>query len=471
MSKPIIAYEFCNLYPAGEKHNEGDIAVPRKSFDNLWDFILENTNSDLDAIMSVHTRGGNKFIKTNRYVGTIQTSDGLTIEILPKIYDHSDSKSVKDEIICRKVFLKMLASVQEEKAKSFQTVNLETKDNFPILEYYIANYLNEIEKLLLSGIKKNYSYLEENKEFLKGKLLINKQIKKNSLDKTKFYVRYSKYVDDIPQNRILISTLNKLSKSVRNFNNKAHIYKLQNILSDIPESKNIISDFQVALNSNRTFSAYKTLMEWSLQFLNQKGFTTFSGNHFNQALLFPAERLFESYIAMLFRKHARDFVTSAQHSKYYLIDKHNDKGFFRLRPDLFLQSDNSDKISEPYKCILIDTKWKVINSKLIDKNYLIDIKDMYQLFAYGEKYGQHIESEKQIEVNPKLVLLYPCTKDFNNPLPEFDYEELKKNSGLKLFVIPFDLSEPDPRPQIQKILNIVQNEKEFKPDENFNYWL
>ena len=457
MHKLIVTYEYSNLYPDEEKQLfSTDAILPKKSFDNLWNFILENTESELDSIMSVHAKCGHKYIKTHNYVGTVQTADGLIIEILPKIYGFSDSETQKPDEECRRVFLKMLSALQTDNAKSFQNANLEVRDNFPILEYYISNYLNEVEKLLSLGIKKNYSMIEANNSFLKGKLLVTKQVQINCLNKTKFFTRYSKYIEDIPQNRIIVSTLQRLAQSTHSLDNESHIHKLEAVLFQIPESTNINSDLAMSLNSNRTFASYELLLQWSSQFLKRKGFTTFSGSHFNQALLFPAEKLFESYIAMLFRKYAADFITSAQHAKYYLIDKHRNKGIFKLRPDLFLQSENSDKKNKPYDCILIDTKWKIINSKLIDKNYLIDIKDMYQLFAYGEKYGQGIEKEKHIQVIPKLILLYPCTKEFKKPLPVFNYEEIKHDTGLKLYVFPFDLSDPEPRQQVRDILLAVR---------------
>ena len=87
---PIITYEFGTLYIDGQAHKEGDTPLRTSTFNNLWDFILSNKNSDdTDVIMSVHTRGGRKYIKTGRYVGTIQTKDGQVIEILPKIYKAS----------------------------------------------------------------------------------------------------------------------------------------------------------------------------------------------------------------------------------------------------------------------------------------------------------------------------------------------------------------------------------------------
>ncbi len=152
IKSPIIAYEFSTLYIEGEYHKEDDIALSKITFDNLWNFILSSkANNDSDIIMSVHTRNGKRHIKTGRYVGTLQTRDGQTIEILPKIYKAS-GKQESDQRICRKVFLNMLRHFTEAKAHSFQQASLNTVQNFPILEVYIYNYITAVEELIICGI-------------------------------------------------------------------------------------------------------------------------------------------------------------------------------------------------------------------------------------------------------------------------------------------------------------------------------
>ena len=417
-----------------------EVSLPHKSFDNLWNFILENKGGqDADNVMSVHVKGGRPYIKTGRYVGTIQTKDGQIIEILPKIYK-SGNKGEDDIKLCRRVFLRMLSSFQHSEAKTFQDASLDTRENFPILESYISRYLSEVEQLLMNGIKKNYTFIEENQKFLKGKLLISKQIAKNCTDKTHFAVRYSKYIENIPQNRIIVSTLYKLSKTSQNPVNVSRCYALLSAFSDISQSINIEADLQISMRSNRLFSSYKNLLQWSSQFLLNKGFTTFSGNHVNQSLLFSAEKLFESFIAHLFKKYAGEYVVSNQHSKYFLVDKYGDTehGKFRLRPDIVVESKDSGNFSN-YDTIIIDTKWKNLDSNAPDKNYLIDIKDMYQLYAYGQKY--HLGDSYFLDIIPKLVLVYPYTEKFQAELKPFVYEEIKAKYGLKLVVYPFNLAD------------------------------
>lgn len=345
----------------------------------------------------------------------------------------------------------MLRHFTDTNARSFQNASLSTKKGFPILETYISNYIAAVEELVVGGLRRNYSQVSENQNFLKGKLDIGRQITRNTANKSKFAIQYNKYIEDIPQNRIIVSTLYKLLDRTTSVGNKARITTLLNLLADIPVSSNVERDLSLALESNRLFHSYGQLLKWSSQFLLNRGFTTFSGSYVNQSLLFQAEKLFEDFVAYLFKKYApKTLQASSQNARYYLVDRHNGKGMFRLRPDIVVES---NKDSYHYDCIIIDTKWKAIDSHSPKSNYLIDIKDMYQLYAYGQKYMQGESLRVGHNVVPKLVLLYPYSEKFTHRLPVFEYENVLEKYGLKLMVVPFDLA--DSKSYEKQILNII----------------
>lgn len=459
-SNLTIAHEFDTLYCEGTREFNDGVAIPKKSFDNLWSFILESSNSDVDQIMSVHTLRGRKYIKTGRYIGTIQTRDGHTIEILPKIYQAS-THSIADVKVCRKIFLMMLRHFTDRNAKSFQDATLQASENFPILEAYISNYLSELEHILASGLKRGYIRHQSNEPFLKGKLLVGKHIAKNACDKSRFYSESFIYSYDIPQNRIIVTTLKQLLKVSVNSSNRLRIHSALALFEEIPTSHDIEKDIKLSLNSNRLFSSYRKLIEWSEIFLHNKGLTVFSGDNLNQSFLFSAEKLFEDFIAYLFKKYAVNCKTFPQHKKYFLVDKHRGKGIFQLRPDIFVES-NDHSIN--YGCVIVDTKWKNLDSSRLDKQYFIDIKDVYQLYAYGHKYRQGQSRIMNTDVIPQLVLLYPSTEKFSKKLEEFKYDDILNKVGLSLMVVPFDLADVQSYPhQIASIISSLNVKKEQRP--------
>ena len=154
--------------------------IGKKDFGDIENFILKNSDENAPFLRIASGVGG-KFIQARNYVGVLQTKGGLTIEILPKIADKTDTDKSKA------VFIKMLRTLKNFPFKSSNLASLKTQ-NLPLLEIFISMFLCELEALVKKGIKSDYVALEENLNFLKGKLNINEQIKRNSVHKERFYV-------------------------------------------------------------------------------------------------------------------------------------------------------------------------------------------------------------------------------------------------------------------------------------------
>lgn len=136
------------------------------------------------------------------------------------------------------------------------------------------------------------------------------------------------------------------------------------------------------------------LMRWSRVFLMNKSFTTFSGGHNDRALLFPMEKVFESYIAQQLKKVLLDlnWNISTQDKGYYLFDSPRR---FALQPDIVIVRDDDTKV-------ILDTKWKsLVNNPRT--NYGISQSDMYQMYAYSKKYGAS-----------EICLIYPVNMEMRN---------------------------------------------------------
>lgn len=445
-------YEYGTIYEEGvNTTSPSDVILPSKVFNNLWEYLLcENDKSDLGQVFKLCQKSrSRRYIRTQKYVGTIQTKDGTIIEILPKIYKNS-GQQLEDAAKCKQIFLRMLASLKSAKAKSFQNAPIGTQKGFPILEVYIRNFINTVENVLRMGLGREYSSIQSNCNCYKGRLIVSENIKRNSTDKARFYVEYKKLSENVAHNRLIVSVLQYLSQVTHSPSNTVKINTLLSMMADIPPSRNIRNDLRIAKTPNRLFSHYCDVISQGEQILQGNGYTTFAGAYVNQSLLFPAEKLFEDFVAHLFKKHLNKFNVSSQHRKYFLVDKHGNMGsLFRLRPDIVAES--IDDLN--YECVILDTKWKSIDSTLPNKDYLIDMKDMYQLYAYGRKYSEHLSNYRDQDVTPHLVLIYPCTERFFEPLQDFEYESITKEYGLKLKVVPFDLASDNYEMEVQKIID------------------
>jgi len=371
--------------------------IGKKDFFDIENFILKNSDENAPFLRIASGVGG-KFIQARNYVGVLQTKSGLTIEILPKIADKNDTDKSKA------VLIKMLKSLKKFPAKSSNLANLKTQ-NLPLLEIFISMFLCELEALVKNGIKSDYVALEENLNFLKGKLNINEQIKRNSVHKERFYVGYSEFLSDIKINRIIKTTLKFLYKKSNSSKNQQKIRELLFIFDEVSECEDY-KNFFAKLVINRQVKHYEQTLLWCKIFLLGNSFTPHKGDDLAFALLFDMNALFESYVGNFIKKSFP--CTILQHSEKHLIE---DPKSFKLRPDIFLK----DKF-------IADTKWKIISSK--DD---ISQADLYQLYAYGKKH----ECDK-------LYLIYPKIDDIRQKTMKFRYDD---EMWLEIFY--FDLEKDE----------------------------
>ena len=367
--------------------------ISKKDFGDIENFILKNSDENAPFLRIASGVGG-KFIQVGNYVGVLQTKSGLTIEILPKIADKNDTDKSKA------IFLKMLRTLKNFPFKSSNLASLKTQ-NLPLLEIFISMFLCELEALVKKGIKSDYEALEENLNFLRGKLNINEQIKRNSIHKERFYVGYSEFLSDIKINRIIKTTLKFLYKKSNSSKNQQKIRELLFIFDEVSECEDY-KNFFAKLVINRQVKHYEQTLLWCKIFLLNNSFTPHKGDDIALALLFDMNALFESYVGNFIKKSFPS--TILQHSEKHLVE--NPKSF-RLRPDIFLESK-----------FIADTKWKIISS-----SNDISQADLYQLYAYGKKHKCD-----------KLYLIYPKIDDARQKTMKFRYDD-----EMWLEILYFDL--------------------------------
>ena len=356
--------------------------MDKNSFAELIEFIhafdSDDTESDvLDFIKIGYKRNLGETVTFKNYVGQIQ--------ILPKIeFVNGENDETKQ------VFMKMLRSMKDFPSKVFTNANLKT-NRMNLYDVFINMYLQEVRSLVKHGIKSSYARQEDNLTVYKGKLIVNEHIKANLAHKERFYVGFDEYQVNRPENRLIKSTLLKLQSISSSAENGKEIRQLLTSFELVEPSKNYDEDFAKVVIDRNT-KEYEMLIKWSKVFLKGKSFTTFSGTDNARALLFPMEKVFESYVARNMKKvfNRANWEVSAQDKGHYLFNTLNGEKHrkFALRPDLVVTRDDGS-------VVILDTKWKsLINDK--GANYGISQGDMYQMYAYSKKYN-----------TSEIWLLYP----------------------------------------------------------------
>ncbi|MCW1713853.1 MULTISPECIES: McrC family protein [Synergistaceae] len=398
-------------------------ALPQKTFDALEAFILANTDDGetgaVELLSLSARRSVGKVITARNYVGLITMTDGTVIEILPKISGADISQKETKQI-----FLEMLKTLNDVNFKNFNVSNLWT-DRLDLFEIFIKMFLDEVTVLTKQGLKSAYTTIEANERFCKGKLLTSQDIKHNLVTRERFYVSYDDFNINRPENRLIKTTLRFLLKASNDMQNRLYATRLLTFFEGVEYSVNCDGDFSKCF-PDRSMNHYDRALSWCRIFLKGNSFTAFAGSHVALALLFPMEKVFESFVAAKFRKLvSRKVSVRTQDTMYSLFDSPNRA--FALRPDIVLEF-------EGHKVVL-DTKWKLLSDKA--PNCGISQSDMYQMYAYGKKY----EAER-------VVLLYPNSEKVSKTNIAY-----VSNDKVKVDVSFIDLRDTDN--SIKKILSQI----------------
>lgn len=313
----------------------------------------------------------------------------------------SNDKDSKDDTQCptcqihhaKQILLNCLATLKDSPFKQSHIASLQSL-NLPLLEVFIQMFLAELERLIHRGLKSDYVQIAQNRAFLKGKLLFNEQIKHNLIHKERFFTQSDEYSLNSAPNRLIKRTLEFLRTFSLSPKTRTKLDSLYFIFEEITPSSHIERDFAKCKNMRR-FKEYELVLLWCAIFLRQRSFSAYSGSERAFALLFPMERLFESFVGYWCKRVACDYEVKMQESSKYLIAESKEAidksgGLFALKPDMVMRGrgKSNDEI------IILDTKWKIPDSTNDEKRYGIAQSDVYQMWAYASKYAKK-ESRKE----------------------------------------------------------------------------
>ena len=363
---------------------------------------LKNFADEKDNHIFLNSYGKNR-LKARNYVGLIQTKSGFCLEILPKTFrtanENEGFEKHQDKINeAKDILLNMLKTLKNSPFKQSHISNLKTQ-NAHLLEVFVIMFLNELETLIKKGLKSDYIECEQNRKFLKGKLLFTQNLKHNFAHKERFFTASDEFSSDIAPNKLIKSTL--LLLSTRNFSTKtnARIMQSRFVFDEISPSQNYDKDFAKCVNL-RHFKAYELILLWCKIFLKKQTFTAYQGSEKAFALLFDMNELFESFVAWHLKRYVAheqcEYKVKIQDTGKHLLLENDKENKFRIRPDIVGYKNNKANF-------IADTKWKILNFSRND--YGVSQSDLYQVFAYLSKYQCQ-----------NGILIYPKIDDENNGL-------------------------------------------------------
>ena len=343
-------------------------------------------------------------IKFINYVGIIKINN-LIIEILPKISLSNDI--IKD----REILVFMLSKCNKLSVDINELLNSNILNNslLDILaKVFSKKLLNELQK----GLYREYVSKEEALSTIKGKTLISKSIKENTINKNKMNCKYDEFTEDNLFNAILKRAISVILFSIKNDDVKKELNIINNVLnyiSDIYIPNNIILNYKLNRMNNRFLECF-TLAKLIL--LNSSMDKSL-GKENGFSILFEMNYLYEEYIGVLLKEVFNDTnisINTQEKSRYLLWNTLKERNEIALKPDIVIYKDNKPKV-------IIDTKWK---SSSINNIEIYSQSDIYQMYAYITTYAECEE----------CILLYPKFEDISH-----SYWKLNQNIGDKKILI------------------------------------
>ena len=447
MKKIITIEEYKKIWIKGTSKNSSDKdkyeVIDKDKFDKLKEFIKANKLHEEPKFFEI----SKDYVIPQNFIGSINIDD-ISIEIFPKIPLIKDNKDKK-----RKRFLEILEYVETFNENIYENLEI-GNENMPILEIFISNFIEEVEKIVKKGLVYSYINKSENIYYFKGKLDLTNHIKYNFIE-NRFFMNFDEFSVSSIENCLIKLALEKIKNISSDMENKAKIYQLLVHFDDIQTSGMIPAHLFRKLLIDRKNGFYKKSLDLAKFFLlDESPYSVFYNDEREiTGLFFPMEIIYESYIANKLKEVIDNkFSIKIQDNSYKIFNKcevgknevKKNITCFKLKPDIVLENEN--------EIIILDTKWKELKSPKENEiiyNFGISKEDIYQIITYI-----HVYNSKAKKCN-KAYLVYPINN--NEKLPLENDIVFSGENELKVRACFVDLSsEDDTKESLKKILESIK---------------
>ncbi|MCJ1824217.1 McrC family protein [Klebsiella quasipneumoniae subsp. quasipneumoniae] len=381
---------------------------------------LEQLQHKWRGSSQILSREGKRFLRLGNYVGYLQSPNGESIEILPK----TTLEAPAEVVPLRQLLRRMLSASLGITPREANQAALQRSDQ-PLNEWIISEFLRHLADLVRKGLRFDYHLNEdEHSAFIRGQLNVTAQMRMPPGRGTRFHVRYAEFSPQRIENRLLRTALDWSLKMARQGQSWRQANSLSHQLEDILPICGSATQLMRQWSDGKYLFGYRTIKPWCQLILEQMNPDFQFGSHQGISLLFPMEKLYEGWVGCgLAGALHHDYQLIEQTKSQYLLEhvpvgEKSSQRWFLLKPDFLITGGQT---------VVLDAKWKLLDSRADDsqRKYEISQPDLYQMFAYGQKY---------LRGKGNMMLIYPRHQCFATPLPVFRFDE-----DLSLWCVPFDL--------------------------------
>ena len=304
---------------------------------------------------------------------------------------------------------------------------------YEVFVYLFAKSLwNEIQR----GYHREYVELHSEEKFLRGKLLLSKQIRKLPHQLHIFSVEVHELLEDNLLNRIFYACIREAMRRTTWSTNKKLLGELMLVFDDVAPIHLTREHFE-RVHFTRLNERFKRPFELAkLLFMPASG----EGKTREISGFFvDMNRLFELYIASVLSRYASEHGYELTTNK----DQENKKELFSQKPDkVSLKNQYPDYIlRRGNQVIILDAKYVELLKKDRDKTGKIQLSPYIarQLYVYSRIWGyQDSGNQYEIDLKPPAIIIVPSSPTYNQELLDKPLE-LEFFDKRKLYIVAYNM--------------------------------
>lgn len=368
----------------------------RRSYEGLSGAEIDHLESVEGSVGQPVFRCLRAGFQAQQYVGMVKVGNKV-VQILPKIYEANETNLG--------FLVSMLSYTRRLRIEPTETVDYE-KFGGSLLEIWIRHFATELKHLLKRHIIHRYMEIEERASFLRGKLLVERELDGTGEMYARYACRYEVFTPDHLLNRVLKFCNALLIKQTRVQRTRTLLQENDALLADVTYTPVQLHDLD-HIHLDRLDRHYDQILGLCRLLLESSTLDFGSGRITQLAFVFDMNRLFEEFVAEFLKRHTgkidlgggkRLSTVSYQYRLGKLF------GEFEMKPDLVLTDGDGESF-------IVDTKYKTLDPE--KRRGGLTQADIYQMYAYANA-GERVYKD--------VVLLYPAV---SRDQPTFHHGELR----------------------------------------------
>jgi len=439
-------------YKISEKEIYETLRKINREFKNIRSESNDNPDQnkkELSEKLAVFDIRYSDYVGVRHYVGFAAVGN-VFVQVLPKVFKPNPEKANKPQINNTTdgndnkdgtwdsimAFIRMLNLAYGLKIRDHDLAYLQGRKLRPNLyEIFIYLFAKSLWNEIQRGYHREYVELHSEEKFLRGKLLLSKQIRKLPHQLNTFSVEVHELIEDNLLNRIFYASIRIALGKTAWQTNKKLLEELMLVFDGVTPIRLTREHFE-RVHFTRLNERFKHPFELAkLLFMPPKG----EGRDREVSGFFvDMNELFERFIAKIIRRNLPEDYDLLYQEEY---------PFLKLRR----YTREREKCSKLTKClpqkpdyviIRRETPVLVLDAKYREFKENMPSSDMArQLYVYSKILEHDSKEKRKNKIEPKIpaVLIFPSSDTYNKELKNKKYLEFEFFDETKLYVVAYDV--------------------------------